>query len=114
MSQREVDCFDLSNIPHNSRIGFIVECDLTYPEHLHDAHNDFPLAAEKMVVQKSEWSPYMQKLATENGIGKNYRGVEKLIPHLGPRKHYVTHFLNLAYCIKQGMKLEKNHESRIL
>ena len=52
----------------------------------------------------------MQKLATDNGIGKNNRGVEKLILHLGPRKHYVIHYLNLAYYIKQGMKLEKIHK----
>ena len=109
MNQQEVDKFDLSNIPHNSRMGFIVECDLTYPENLHDMHNDFPLAAEKMMVQTSDWSSYMHKLATENGIDANFRGAEKLIPHLGPRKHYVTHYLNLSYYIKQGMKLEKIH-----
>ena len=27
---------------------------MTYPEHLHDDHNDYPLAPEKVEVQK-EW-----------------------------------------------------------
>ena len=32
--------------------GFILEVDLEYPEYLHNAHNTYPLAAERMVVQK--------------------------------------------------------------
>ena len=31
----------------NSKKGWILEVDLEYPAHLHDAHNDYPLAPEK-------------------------------------------------------------------
>ena len=30
--------------------NFFVECELTYPKELHDLHNDYPLAPERMVI----------------------------------------------------------------
>ena len=36
----------------------ILEVDLEYPEYLHDRHNDYPFAAEKMKVKKEMLSPY--------------------------------------------------------
>ena len=35
-------------------IGYFIECDLEYPNQLHDLHNDFPLAPEKLIVQ-DDW-----------------------------------------------------------
>ena len=32
-------------------IGYFIECDLEYPKELHDLHNDYPLASEKLIVQ---------------------------------------------------------------
>ena len=32
--------FDLSSIPENSNVGYILEVDLEYPTFLHDLHND--------------------------------------------------------------------------
>ena len=34
----------------NSKKGWILEVDLEYPAHLHEAHNDYPLAPEKKVI----------------------------------------------------------------
>ena len=41
---------EVLNADENSENGFIVEVDLEYPEELHDLHNDYPLAPERVSV----------------------------------------------------------------
>ena len=41
----------------DNKKGYILEVDLEYPEELHELHNDYPLAAEKMKVTKDMLSP---------------------------------------------------------
>ena len=36
------------SISDKSPIGYFLEVDLEYPEELHELHNDFPLAPEKL------------------------------------------------------------------
>ena len=43
----------LMNIKSNSSTGYILEVDLEYPQELHDSHNDYPLAPEKLAYQKN-------------------------------------------------------------
>ena len=42
----------LMNIKINSSTGYILEIDLDYLEELHDIHNDYPLAPEKISIPK--------------------------------------------------------------
>ena len=42
----------LMNIKSNSSTGYILEIDLEYPQELHDIHNDYPLAPEKINIPK--------------------------------------------------------------
>ena len=44
----------LMNIKSNSSSGYILEVDLEYLQELHDIHNDYPLAPEKINIPK-EW-----------------------------------------------------------
>ena len=45
--------------------NFFVECDITYPKELHDLHNDYPLASEKMVIEeKFKKSIYQDNIIT--------------------------------------------------
>ena len=46
--------------------GFLLEVDLKYTEHLHNALNAYPLAPERMVVQKKWMSEYQHNL---RGVG---------------------------------------------
>ena len=39
------------NIKSNSSTGYIIEVDLEYPQELHDIHNGYALAPEKINVQ---------------------------------------------------------------
>ena len=47
ISEKEISRFDLDSISENSSTRYILECDLEYPEELHDLHNDYPLSPEK-------------------------------------------------------------------
>ena len=42
--------FDVNSIIKDSPIGFILEVDLESPDELHELHNDYPLAPEKLEI----------------------------------------------------------------
>ena len=89
------------------RRGVILEVDLEYPEELHDLHNDYPLAPEKVKVTEDMLSPYCQEIATKFNIRTG--AVEKLVPNLGNKEKYVVHYRNLQLYLRLGMKLKKIH-----
>ncbi len=64
-----------------------LEVDLEYPEELHDLHNEYPLAPEKLTIGK----------------------VDKLVPNLNNKEKYVLHHENLKLYLSQGLKLTKIH-----
>ena len=66
-------------------VGCILEVDLEYPVELHDFHNDFPLAPEKMILGK----------------------VEKLTQNLRDKEAMNLHGKNLQLYLSLGMKLKK-------
>ena len=49
-SQEEIKIFDVNSISKNSLGRYILEVDLEYPNELHDLHNDYPLASEKLEI----------------------------------------------------------------
>ena len=65
----------------------ILEVDLEYPKELHDLHNEYPLAPERLTVNK----------------------VEKLIPNLNNKTSYVLHYENLKLYESLGTKVIKIH-----
>ena len=51
-----IDAITLSQIlqtDDDSPVGYFVEVDLEYPSLLHDEHNDFSLAPEKLAIKQS-------------------------------------------------------------
>ena len=99
---------DFSTINTKGKTGYILEVDLEYPQNIHRDTQDYPLAAEKIVVKNSYLSPHSQQLKQELRLPKHSK-VEKLVPNLWDKKHYVVHFSNLKYYLKRGMKLVKIH-----
>ena len=56
----------------------ILEVDLEYPVEIHDLHNDYPVAAEKMKLTPDMFSPYCKMIRDKFGISIGQ--VAKLIP----------------------------------
>jgi hypothetical protein len=87
-----------------SQLGFTVEVDLEYPSHLHDEHNDLPLAPEHKCVKESEISTYSRKALQHLG-GKFLKQNRKLIGSLESKKKYVIHVSALKFYLEQGLVL---------
>ena len=68
-------------------LSCFVEVDLEYLEDLHDLHNDYPLAPERIKI----------------------RNVENLIPNLNNKTNYVVHYENLKLYESIGLKITKIH-----
>ena len=58
---KNVDVFDVNLISEKSPIGYFLKVDLEYPDELHELHNDFPLAPEKLAVSNDMLSKYCKK-----------------------------------------------------
>ena len=48
---KNVDEFDVMSVNEKSAIGYLLEVDLEYSIELHELHNDYSLAPEKLAVQ---------------------------------------------------------------
>ena len=101
-----VDELDVTSINKKRDVGYLLEVDLEYPNELHELHNDYPLAPEKLAVSKNMLSTYCKKIADKYDI--KVGDVKKLIPNLGNKTQYVLHYRNL---ISLGMKSTKIHRT---
>lgn len=77
----------LAKYKETKTIGYIFEVDLLYPEELHDDHNDYPLAPQRLKLDNTE----------------------KLVSSFLPIKNYPVSAITLACYIENGLVLEKIH-----
>ena len=68
-------------------LSCFLEVDLEYPKDLHELHNNYPLAPERIKIEN----------------------VEKLIPNLHNKTNYVVHYENLKLYESLGLKITKIH-----
>ena len=64
--------------------GYILEVDLEYPGKLHDIHNDYPLAPEKINIPNEWLSDYCLKIANAHSITTGT--VKKISPKFNEQK----------------------------
>ncbi len=76
-----------SELENWESMACILEVDLEYPKELHDLHNEYPLAPEKLLIGN----------------------VEKLVPNLNNKERYVLHYENLKLYLRLGLKITKIH-----
>ncbi|PFX18050.1 hypothetical protein AWC38_SpisGene17607 [Stylophora pistillata] len=86
MSREEIGDWRASDSEHRN-IPCILEVDLEYSKELHDLHNDYPLAPERIMINSNK--------------------VEKLVPNLNDKKKYIIHHQNLKQCLELGLRLKK-------
>ena len=87
---------DVMSVNKKSDIGYILENDLKSPNKLHELHNDYPLAPEKLTVTNDMLSKYCEDIANKYDI--KVGNVKKLIPNLGNKNKYVVHYKSFS-CI---------------
>ena len=68
-------------------LSCFLEVYLEYPHDLHDLHNDYPLAPERVKIGN----------------------IEKLIPNLNNKTNYVVHYEHLKLYESLGLKITKIH-----
>ena len=107
LTKKEHNKFCLDSISENSPIGYILEVDLEYSTELHDTHNYYPLAPEKIEISLDMLSKYCSDIANQYGI--KVGGFKKLVPNLRDKVKYMVHYRNLQLHLKLGMNLIKVH-----
>jgi len=108
MSKTELSNLCMEDISTTSKIGYILEVTLEYPESLHLDHSSFPLAPHHLEINDSMLSSYAGKALEEIMKTTSYKS-KKLTSTFLPRKNYVCHALNLKLYLQQGMKLVAIH-----
>ena len=95
------------DIPEDNKKGYILEVDLEYPTELHNLHNDYPCAPEKMNITKDMLSPYCKQILEKFGISIGQ--VSKLVPTLLNKTKYVLHCRHLQLYLELDLKPKKVH-----
>ena len=114
---------DILTTADDADYGTFVEVDLHYPNHLHDPHNDYPLAPEK--IQPPSLSPFQKNLLhTQYKINHptwsdayimhnidTFTHPKKLSPNLQDKTKYIVHYRLLKYYLSKGMLVTKVHRA---
>ena len=85
--------------------GYIVRVDLEYPSELHDLHNMYPLAPDRMKVEEEMLTTCQHSILKKSG--SRHTPTEKLIPNLMHKKDYVVHLSVLQLYMKLGLRVTK-------
>ena len=110
LTPEEINKFDIDGIDLEGTLGFIIECDLKYPEEIHNnSHNCLTLAPECLEISDANLSPYAKKALLDSGCKEKYKD-SKLVASFHDRKNYVLHFKNLKLYKDLGMELQKIHK----
>ena len=81
------------NKSENSLYGYFLEVDLDYPEELHNIHNGYSMAPEKIKIEDEILSLFFSEMKTKYDIKTG--GIKKSVPTLMPKKNYGVHYRNL-------------------
>ena len=75
--------------------GCILEVNLEYPKELHELHNNYLLAPDKIEIKREMLSDCQLKMADHYNIPIS--NVKKLVPNFVDKEKYVIHYENLNF-----------------
>jgi len=111
MTQEELENINIESLREEDGKGYIFSVDLDYSPHLHNSHNDLPLAVEKRKIRIEEISPTQEHLIhMYNKVISKPLGGEKLVMTLYPKQNYIVYYKTLQFYIKHGLVLKKIHK----
>ncbi|XP_074028313.1 uncharacterized protein [Leptinotarsa decemlineata] len=87
---------DVSSIPDESDVGYMLEVDLEYPKHLPDSHKDLPYCPEHINPKTKNPS-------------KSIKELPKLMGNLQHKEKHVIHYRALKLVIANGLIITKIH-----
>ena len=105
IDKSKVDSIDFNCVSAESDVGYFLEVDLKHPSELHELHNDYPLAPEKLKVSSDMLSSYCLEIAKKYGV--KVGNVAKIIPNLKDKSCYVLHYRVLQLYVSLGMVVKK-------
>lgn len=77
----------LKRMNATSAVGWTLEVDVSYPESLHNDHNELPYLSERVIPPGSK--------------------IKKLVAHLNSKEHYTVHYMALKQALDAGLVLKK-------
>ena len=90
MKEKQINKLNLDEYTEDSKKGLILKVDLEYHKELHDLHNCYPCAPEKVKVTNDMLSDYCKNIADKHNISTGL--VHKLIPTLNNKEKYMLHY----------------------
>ena len=91
----------------DARCGWILKVDPEYPAELHKEHSAYPMAPEKIAVEKEWLSEYQKNLLRQLNLTDTQD--KRLLLTLRDKNNYVVQYRNLQFYLKQGTRLKKVH-----
>ena len=106
--ESEFASIDWTTLVFDSPLGYFIECDLDYPARLHDEHNDYPLAPERVTISKKMLGDKQREIHAHYSFNRTI-ACSKLVPNLYAKEKYCLHYRNLKFYLEHGMILRKVH-----
>ena len=97
------------NLDEEGELGYTLEVDLGYPEHLHSKTADFPLAPEAGFITEEMFTNFMRIHYQLTNPNTKYKSSRKLLLTQYNKEHYIVHFVILKFYLKMGLTLNKVH-----
>ena len=94
----------MGELSDDAEDGYIFEVDLSYPQHLHDIHDDYPLASEPLEIGRDMYSPAQQAAFPQAAPQR------KLTPNLRDNVRYLVHYRNLKLYLQFGLVVTRIHK----